>query len=79
MIRSVDVKTVTPKIRKHFFDKINEFSELRGRLTAARRHLASRHGIRLEESHHRSASGQPRHRNCQVRGVRIHGLLIDAC
>lgn len=28
--RPLDVKTVTPKIRKHFFDKVNEFSELRG-------------------------------------------------
>ena len=28
--RQLEVKTVTPKIRKHFFDKVNEFSELRG-------------------------------------------------
>ncbi|MEM7138383.1 MAG: hypothetical protein AAF500_17520 [Myxococcota bacterium] len=28
--RQLDVKTVTPTIRKHFFDKVNEFSALRG-------------------------------------------------
>lgn len=28
--RQLDVKTVTPTIRKHFFDKVNEFSDLRG-------------------------------------------------
>ena len=28
--RPMDVKVVTPKLRKHFFDKVNEFSALRG-------------------------------------------------
>jgi len=28
--RPMDVKLVTPKLRKHFFDKVNEFSALRG-------------------------------------------------
>ncbi|MGB5808978.1 MAG: hypothetical protein WBG86_00535 [Polyangiales bacterium] len=28
--RQLEVKTVTPTIRKHFFDKANEFSALRG-------------------------------------------------
>lgn len=28
--RSLDVATVTPTLRKHFFDKVNEFSALRG-------------------------------------------------
>jgi hypothetical protein len=28
--RPLDVNTVTPTIRKHFFEKVNEFSELRG-------------------------------------------------
>jgi hypothetical protein len=28
--RQLDVKTVTPTIRKHFFEKVNEFSALRG-------------------------------------------------
>lgn len=28
--RPLDVKIVTPKLRKHFFDKVNEYSELRG-------------------------------------------------
>lgn len=28
--RPLDVATVTPKLRKHFFDKVNEFGELRG-------------------------------------------------
>ena len=27
--RALDVDTVTPKLRKHFFDKANEFTELR--------------------------------------------------
>ena len=28
--RPLDVTTVTPTIRQHFFEKVNEFSELRG-------------------------------------------------
>ena len=28
--RALEVGTVTPKLRKHFFDRVNEFSELRG-------------------------------------------------
>ena len=27
--RPLDVATVTPKLRKHFFDRVNEFGELR--------------------------------------------------
>ena len=28
--RALDVNTVTPTLRKHFFDRVNEFAELRG-------------------------------------------------